>query len=171
MNLAGPTHLLRCACGTVECVGRGAPIGTAVCYCDDCQQAAQQIEALPGAPAVTDPDGGTALTLFPAKRFEVVRGADRLAPLKLRLDSATSRMVAQCCNSAMYLAFDKGPYWVSVLRNRLEGELPPIEFRHMTRHRTSSLPFPDASPRSPGFAPRFVARVLWKGVIGWFGKS
>lgn len=171
MNLAEPTHLLRCACGTVECVGRGKPIGTAVCYCDDCLAAARLIEALPDAPPVADPDGGTALTLFHAKRFEVLRGADRLAAHKLRPESATSRMVAQCCNSAMYLAFNKGPYWVSVLRNRLEGELPPIEFRHMTRYRTSSLPFPDTSPRSLGFAPRFVARVLWKGIIGWFGKS
>ena len=170
MKLAEPTHFLRCACGTVECVGRSEPIGTAVCYCDDCQQAALQIEALPGAPPVADPDGGTALTLFHAKRFEVLRGADLLTAHKLRPESVTSRMVAQCCNSAMYLAFDKGPYWVSVLRNRLIGELPPIEFRHMTRNRTSSLPYPDKAPRSNGFAPRFVFRVLWKGIASWFGK-
>ena len=171
MNSLAPAHVVRCACGTVKCVWRGAPIGTAVCYCDDCQAAARQIEALPSAPPVVDPDGGTALTLFHARRFEVMRGADQLNAHKLRPESVTSRMVAQCCNSAMYLAFDKGPYWVSVLRNRLEGELPPIEFRQLTRYRTSSLPFPDALPRSPGFAPRFVFRVLWKGLAGLFGKS
>ena len=169
--MAEPTQFLRCACGMVECVGRGKPIGTAVCYCDDCQAAAREIEALPSAPPVVDPDGGTALTLFHAKRFKVLRGADRLAAHKLRPDSVTSRMVAQCCNSAMYLAFDKGPYWVSVLRNRLVGELPPIEFRHMTRFRDSALPFPDMAPRSSGFAPRFVFRVLWKGLASWFGKT
>ena len=169
--MAEPTHLLRCACGTVECVGRGKPIGTAVCYCDDCQQAARQIEALPGAPPVADPDGGTALTLFHAKKFEVVRGSDRVTALKLRPDSTTSRMVAQCCNSALYLSFDKGSYWVSVLRSRLVGELPEIEFRHMTRYRSSALPFPDQAPRSTGFAPRFVLRVVWKGIANLFGRS
>ena len=35
MSELAETHPLRCRCGAVECVGQGAPIGTAVCYCDD----------------------------------------------------------------------------------------------------------------------------------------
>ena len=163
-------HVVRCACGTVECAGRGKPIGTAVCYCDDCQAAAQQIEMLPGARPVTDPDGGTALTLFHVKRFETVRGAERLIAHKLRPESATNRMVAGCCNSAMFLAFDKGPHWVSVMRNRFVGELPPIEYRHMIRYRSSTLPFPDAAPKSQGWALGFVFRVLRNGIASMFGK-
>ena len=62
MSKPAPTHLLRCTCGAVQCVATGDPIGTAVCYCDDCQAAAKQIEALPGAATVMDSDGGTALT-------------------------------------------------------------------------------------------------------------
>lgn len=154
------THLLRCACGGVECIGNGKPIGTAVCYCDDCQTAALEIEALPAAPAVTDPDGGTALTLFRANRFEIVRGAEHLVAHKLRPASATSRMVTSCCNSAMFLSFDKGPHWVSVMRNRFIADKPPIEYRHMTRFRTSTLPFPDAVPTYSRFPSRFLATVL-----------
>lgn len=160
MTQPRPDHVLRCACGQVECHGAGPVIGTAVCYCDDCQAAARQIEALPDAAAVADPDGGTALSLFHRRRFAVVRGADHLAPHRLRDESPTYRMVATCCNSALYLGFDRGPFWVSTLRNRFVGELPPIEFRHMTRYRTSTLPYPDDAPRSSGFAPRFIARTI-----------
>jgi hypothetical protein len=160
MSKAGGTHLLRCQCGAVECVAQGEPIGTAVCYCDDCQAAAQQIEALPGATAVMDPDGGTGLTLFRASRFAAIRGADQLVPHKLRPDSITNRMVAGCCNSAMFLSFDKGPHWVSTMRNRFVDELPPIQFRHMTKYRTSTLPYPDNVKTHPKFPLRFLGTVL-----------
>jgi hypothetical protein len=155
-----PHAILRCHCGQVTCRAEGRPIGTAVCYCDDCQAAAQQIEALPGAPPVMDPDGGTALTLFRANRFAVTSGAERLVAHRLRQGSKTRRMVAGCCNSAMFLAFDSGPHWVSAMRNRFVGEGPPIEFRHMTRYRASSLPYPDAVRTHPKFPVRFLWRVL-----------
>ena len=137
-----------------------APIGTAVCYCDDCQAAARQIEALPGAAPVMDPDGGTALTLFRTNRFTVARGGEHLAAHKLRPQSITKRMVASCCNSAMFLSFEKGPHWVSALRNRLVSEQPPIQFRHMTKYRTSSLPYPDQLKIHRKFPARFLAMVL-----------
>ena len=160
MSEAAETHLLRCQCGAVECIGQGAPILTTVCYCDDCQAAARQLEALPGAPPIMDPDGGTALTLFRANRFAASRGGERLVLHKLKPESITSRMVASCCNSAMYLAFDKGPHWVSTVRNRLVGEVPPVKCRVMTRYRTSSQPYPDKAPTSAGFSLRFLGSMI-----------
>lgn len=160
MSEPAETHLLRCQCGAVECVGQGAPIGTAVCYCDDCQAAGREIEALLGATSVLDPDGGTALTLFRANRFSATFGAEKLVPHKLRPDSVTNRMIASCCNSAMYLSFEKGPHWVSALRNRFVGTKPPIEYRHMTKYRTSPLPYPDELKTYPKFPVRFLALVL-----------
>jgi hypothetical protein len=160
MSALAEVHLLRCQCGAVECTGQGAPIGTAVCYCDDCQAAGLQLQALPAAALVLDPDGGTALTLFRANRFDVTRGTEKLAPHRLRPESATMRMVASCCNSTMYLAFDKGPHWVSVLRNRFVGAKPPIDFRHMTKFRASPLPYPDSVQTYPRFPVRFLALVL-----------
>jgi hypothetical protein len=46
-----------CACGRVELAAIGAPIVSNVCYCRDCQQGSRQIEALPNAGLVRDPDG------------------------------------------------------------------------------------------------------------------
>ena len=115
---------------------------------------------MPGAAPVLDPDDGTALTLFRANRFVVVRGVEKLVPHKLRADTITNRMVASCCNSAMFLSFDKGPHWVSVLCNRFAGEQPPIQFRHMTKYRTSALPYPDDVKTYPKFPVRFLGLVL-----------
>jgi hypothetical protein len=164
------THLLRCQCGAVECVGQGAPILTVVCYCDDCQAAARALEALPVAPLVMDPDGGTALTLFRANRFAATKGADNLVPHKLKPDSITNRMVASCCNSAMYLAFDKGPHWVSTVSNRLVGAVPPVKFRVMTRYRRSTLPFPDAAPTAKGFSLRFLGSMIRDAIAVKLGR-
>jgi hypothetical protein len=164
------THLLRCHCGAVECIGKGAPILTVVCYCDDCQAAARELEALPGAPLVMAPDGGTALTLFRANRFAATKGADKLVPHKLKPDSITNRMVASCCNSAMYLAFDKGPHWVSTLRNRLVDEVPPVKYRVMTKYRTSPLPYPDAAPTAKGFSLRFLGSMVRDAIAQKLGR-
>lgn len=160
MSKSAETHLLRCRCGAVECVGQGAPICTAICYCDDCQAAGHELEALQGAPPVLDPDGGTALSLFRNNHFTIPKGADNLVPHKMRPDSATNRMVSSCCNSAMYLSFDQGPHWVSTLRNRFVGDRPSIEYRHMTKYRTSTLPYPDDLETYPKFPLRLLATIL-----------
>ena len=170
MTRSAETHLLRCQCGAVECIGQGAPILTTVCYCDDCQAAARQLEALPGAPPMMDADGGTALTLFRANRFAAARGGERLVSHKLRPESITSRMVANCCNSAMYLAFDKGPHWVSTIRNRLVGDVPPVKYRVMTRYRTSTLPFPDNAPTAKGFSLRFLGSMIRDAIAAKVGR-
>src|SRR6185437_6203938 len=48
-----------CACGNVELELRGPPIMIVSCYCDSCQEGGRRIEALPNAPPVLQPDGGT----------------------------------------------------------------------------------------------------------------
>lgn len=156
---------LRCACGAVECGIDGPPISTAVCYCDDCQEAARQIEALGNGPAITDADGGTALSLVRKDRFTIRKGADLLRAHKLKPDTVTNRYVTTCCNSALYLGFDKGPFWVSVMRNRFAGApLPPVAMRIQAKYRTSSLPYPDDAPVYQSFPKSFVARLMWEWV-------
>jgi hypothetical protein len=71
-----------CACGSVELAAIGAPIVSNVCYCGDCQQGSRQIEALPNAGPVRDPDGGTAYILYPAYR---ARFQGDLPPLQMRI--------------------------------------------------------------------------------------
>ena len=117
---------------------------SAVCYCDDCQKGARQIEALPNAGAVADPDGGTPYILYRKDRFACTKGADLLKSYKLKQTSATNRVVATCCNSAMFVNFDRGPFWVTAYRARFHGDLPPLQLRICTKFKPNLR---RASPR------------------------
>lgn len=156
--------VLTCRCRQVECHGDGAPILTACCYCDDCQAAAQQIAALGEGPLVADPDGGTALCLIRNDRFAHIRGAELLVAHKLRPESPVSRMVASCCNSAMYLQFADGRFWVSAMRNRINGTQPAIGSRLATKFRDPSQPWPDDAARYKGIPARLILLMLGE----WF---
>ena len=161
---------LSCQCGAVECAIHGAPITTDVCYCDDCQEAARQIEAQGDGPPVADPDGGTALSLVRDDRFTIRKGAELLRAHKLKPESATNRYVATCCNSALYIGFDKGPFWVSVMCNRFTGAPPPVAMRIQTKYRTSPLPYPDDAPTYPTFPKALVATLMWEWVKKLAGR-
>lgn len=167
---AGPGFHASCACGKVTMETRGKPIVTAVCYCDDCQAAGRQIEALPGAAPVLDADGGSALVMYRRDRLSCVRGADLLKAMKLRPDSPTNRYVASCCNSAMYLGFDDSKHWVDVFRGRVEGTAPPIEVRMCTRFLPAGTEIPKDLPSSSGFHVGTVAKVMGARLAMLFGS-
>ena len=150
----------RCRCGAVELAAFGQPIVASVCYCADCQAAARQIAARADAPAVADPDGGTEYLLFRKDRFECVAGAERLQAFRLKETSATRRMIASCCGSAMALAFNDARHWVSAYRARFVGDVPPLEMRICTKFRTSAAPLDARVPNYPGYAPRLIVRLL-----------
>jgi hypothetical protein len=141
----------------------------AVCYCDDCLAAARAIEAS-GGPPVADDDGGTALSLFRNDRFSHSKGAELLTAHKLRENSPTSRMVASCCNSAMYLAFADTRFWVSVMNNRFVGEKPLIESRLAVEFRDPALPWPDGAPRYHGYPKRYLFRLLGQWIAMKLGR-
>ena len=106
------TFVARCRCGVVEVRARGQPILVTACYCDDCQAAAQRIAASAGiTPA--DPDGGTELMVFRRDRIACTQGVDRLQAVRLSDTSKTRRMIAGCCTTPMYLAFDDKRPWAS----------------------------------------------------------
>jgi hypothetical protein len=149
-----------CACGTVRLEAKGAPMITAVCYCDDCQKAGQQMQAAPGAPPVLDSDGGTAMVMFRKDRLRCVEGQDRLTTVKLNPESPTNRFVASCCNSAMYLGFDDAKHWVDVYRNRIAGEPPAIQARVCTKFRQSDEPLPSDAPAYASYPPGLIPKLL-----------
>ena len=124
---------LQCACGKVEIAAVGAPILTVACHCQDCWDGGRRIEALPEAPRIVDADGGTGYVLYRKDRISSVRGAELLQSHKLKAQSITNRVVASCCNSGLYVNFDRGPHWVSVYRARLGAAAPPLEMRINTR--------------------------------------
>jgi hypothetical protein len=150
----------RCDCGQVELAMRGAPIASVACYCDDCQAGAGKIEALPNAAPVKNPDGGTSYLVYRKDRMECSKGKERLQSHKLRPDSATYRVVATCCNSAMYLGFDDIKHWVDVYHFRVQGAVPPIEMRVCTRYKPAGGEDLNDVPSYPRFAPKFLGRLL-----------
>lgn len=155
-----PTMIASCACGSVELEALGAPIVSAVCYCDDCRMGADQIEALPNAGVVRDPDGGTSYMLYRKDRFECTAGAELLKPYKLRDTSPTNRVVATCCNSAMFVNFDRGPHWVSAYRARFRGDLPPLQARICTKSKPDGLVLSDDVPSYRSYPPSFIVKLL-----------
>ncbi len=154
------TTRVSCACGKVEYEATGKPIVTAVCYCDDCQRGARQIEALSGAVPVLGDDGGTAFVLYRKDRFKCTKGHELLMDLRLKENSPTRRVVSQCCHSAMYLDFQKG-HWVSVYRARLQGALPPIQVNVQTRFKPDPEHTPPGIPSYRAVPPRLFAKILF----------
>ena len=148
-----------CACGTVRCEAVGTPIVSGVCYCSDCQEGGRRIEALPGAPRVRDEDGGTPMLAYRDDRFRCVSGADKLVAYKLSDKAPTRRMVASCCNSGMFLKFERG-FWTSSYRLRYSGELPPIEMRNQTRDRKAATELPSDAPSFSRFPMRLFAKII-----------
>ena len=159
-----------CICGEVALEARGAPMFAAVCYCDDCQAAGRQIEALPGAAPVLDPDAGTPLVMFRKDRLRCVCGQERLSAHKLTPASATNRYVASCCNSAMYLGFDDAKHWVDVFRSRIDGPAPPIQARVCTRFRPEGTELPGDAPAYRSFPPAMIFRIIGAKIGMMFGR-
>jgi hypothetical protein len=61
-------------------------------------------------------------------------GQQYLEEHRLKPDSPTRRVMAKCCNSAMFLDFTKG-HWLSMFRNRFPAGAPPLEMRLITKER------------------------------------
>jgi hypothetical protein len=165
-----PHMTATCSCGGVELRAFGRPIANSVCYCNDCRKGAGQIEALPKAGAVADPDGGTAYILYRKDRIECSKGAQLLKSYKLKETSVTNRVVATCCNSAMFVNFDRGPHWVSAYRARFHGELPPLQWRMCTKSRLEGVVLPDDVPSHRGYPPGLVVKLLASRVAMLLGR-
>jgi hypothetical protein len=149
----------RCSCGSFELEAIGAPIISVACYCDDCQEGSRQIEALPNAGPVRNPDGGTAYLLYRKDRIKCTKGAQFLQKYKIRENSATKRVVASCCNSAMFLNFEKG-HWFSVYRARFQEHVPPLQMRIQTKFKPKNGDVPSDVPSYPAFPLKFMAKLL-----------
>jgi hypothetical protein len=146
-----------------ELKGSGVPIVSNICYCADCQKGSHQIEELPNAGLVMDPDGGTAYILYRKDRIECSKGAALLKSYKIKENSVTNRVVATCCNSAMFMNFDKGRFWVSAYRARFRGDVPPLQMRICTRFKPAVVVLPNDVPSYPGYPLRFMAKLLGSG--------
>jgi hypothetical protein len=149
----------RCLCANVELEVIGDPITSTVCYCESCQEGSRQIQALPNGHPVCDSDGGTAYVLYRKDRVEYSKGSQLLRGYKLRDESSTNRVVATCCNSPMFLNFEKG-HWLSIYQTALRGDLPPLEMRVHTKSKPTGIDLPDDVPSYSGYSFRFMAKLF-----------
>jgi hypothetical protein len=149
-----------CVCGRVEVEAIGAPIACGVCYCDDCQEGARRIEALPGAHAVAEADGRTSCILYRKDRIKCSKGVSLLKNHKITDNSVTNRVVAICCSSAMFMNFDDTRHWVAAYRSRFHGDIPPVQMRICTRYKSEAVALPNDVPSYPGYRMKFMAKLL-----------
>ncbi len=148
-----------CRCGAVAFDVVGAPIVCAACYCESCQEAGRRIEQIADAPPVLGADGGTDFILHRKDRVLCVKGGEKLQEHRLKPGSTTRRMVAGCCNSAMFLEFSQG-HWLSLYRGRLSEGAPPLEMRVMTKNRRAGVELDAAVPSYATHSAKFMWRLL-----------
>lgn len=136
--------VIRCRCGEVELQLTGKPILTAVCHCDDCQRAAHELELLPNAPQILDSTSGTPYVLYRKDRVACIKGNSLLRDHRIEKEAFTKRVIAACCNSPLYLDFEKG-HWLSLHRDRFGDNAPPIQMRTQTRFIPKTVSVPSIS--------------------------
>ena len=149
----------KCQCGKVKFEAVGLPILTCSCYCTSCQEAGRQFEQLASAPPVLDPDSGTGLILYRKDRVQCVTGQQYLDEYRLKPNSPTRRVVAKCCNSAMFLDFTKG-HWLSMFRNRFPTGAPPLEMRVWTKQRRVGVELADDLPNYSGHSSKLMLKLI-----------
>jgi hypothetical protein len=148
-----------CQCGKVKFEAVGPPILTASCYCTSCQEAGRQFEQLASASPALDSDSGTGLILYRKDRVRCMTGQQYLEEHRLKPDSPTRRVIAKCCNSAMFLDFTKG-HWLSMFRNRFPTGAPPLEMRVMTKERRVGVELADDVPNYSGHSGKFMLKLI-----------
>ena len=151
-----------CSCGKVQFEAVGAAIVTAACYCASCQTAGHRFEQLSPSMPVLDRDGGTGFVLYRKDRVRCTKGEALLREYRLKPESTTRRVLATCCDSAMFLEISKG-HWLSLYRNRFASGAPPVEVRTMTKDKRPDVEFVDDVP-SPA---THSAKFMWKLLAAW----
>jgi hypothetical protein len=148
-----------CRCGKVKLEGTGRPILAAACYCASCQDAGSRFEQLAAAPPVLNPDRGTDYVLYRKDRVHCVAGQEHLREHRLKPDSPTRRVIATCCNSAMFLDFSKG-HWLTMYRDRFPAGAPPVEMRVMTKDRRDGVALAGDVPNFDTHSGKAMLRLV-----------
>ncbi|WP_033074649.1 GFA family protein [Sphingopyxis sp. MWB1] len=147
-----------CSCGQVAFELSREPIMTVSCQCQSCQTAGAHFAAT--GTSTLDDYAGTPVVMFRKDRVRCIAGSERLADYRLSPDAPTRRVVAACCNTPMFLEFEKG-HWLSIYRDRLPvGDRPPVELRTMTADQPPHIELPDDVPNLSHHSARFMWRLL-----------
>jgi hypothetical protein len=146
-----------CRCGQVQLQLDKAPILTAECHCTSCRSAGQQLSA--AAPVLED-NGGTQYVLYRKDRVHFTRGFELLREHRLTPTSPTRRVVASCCQTPMFLEFQRG-HWLSVYSRLWPADARPlIELRTMISDRKDAPALPNDVPNARYQSLGFMAKLL-----------
>ena len=152
--------VLTCTCGQVALEVQGAPIVSVECLCADCQSAGTFLRTLPGASSTLDEKGATSFVLYRKDRVWCRKGQDLLREHRLSKDSSTRRVIASCCNTAMFLEFTSG-HWLSIYGGLWPAaNLPALELRTMTRSRREGVVLPDDVPNPSTHTFSFYGKLF-----------
>lgn len=154
------TSLIGCACGRTRLKVQGEPFLVSECLCNSCREAAARLARLPGAQPILTEYQATPCAEYRKDRVEIASGTEHLKAFHLTADAGSRRVVADCCNTPLFLEM-KGAHWLSVYLH-----LWPKESRPKPELRTMVSDLPDAS-RLPGdilnlktHHMRFYAKLL-----------
>ena len=106
------------------------------------------------------------MILYRKDRVRCLMGQQHLEEHRLKPDSPTRRVIARCCNSAMFLDFTKG-HWLSMYRNRFPADAPPLDMRVMTKERRAGVELPDDIPNYGGRSGKFMVKL----VVAWIAMG
>jgi hypothetical protein len=154
------TTLLSCACGQVHLRAEGAPIVNVECCCNSCRTAGTRLQTLPTARPMLEPNGTTRFVLYRKDHIHVVQGAAHLKEHRLTPASKTHRVIATCCNTPVFLDFERG-HWLSLYGCLWpEDKLPALEMRTMTMDLPSGTKLPNDVPNPSRHTLSFFAKLM-----------
>jgi hypothetical protein len=137
-----------------------APILRAECHCTSCRTAGAQLQQLPAAKPLLEANGGTQFVLYRKDRVQFTRGMKLLREHRLTPSSPTRRVVASCCDTPVFLEFERG-HWLSIY-SRLwpENQRPAIELRTMISDLADASALPNDVPNARRQSLSFMAKLL-----------
>lgn len=151
---------LACACGQVQLEAERAPIISTECHCNSCRAAGAQLEAAPAAPPILEANGGTRFILYRKDRVNFLKGAELLREFRLTPQAPTRRVIANCCNTPVFLEFENG-HWLSLYSGLWpQGALPPPDLRTMTSDLPNDAALADDVPSGKRQTALFYAKLL-----------
>lgn len=123
---------LSCRCGDVSLAMNGSPFMVVECCCNSCRDAGERFLALSPEAATFAHNGAVPFVMQRNDRVNITHGKEHLAVHRLDVTATTSRVLATCCSTPMYLQM-KGGHWMSLYGTLWRDEQRPTpEMRTLT---------------------------------------
>ena len=154
---------LSCRCGKVALALEGVPFMVVECCCNSCRDAGERFLKLSRDASTFAENGTVPFVMQRNDRLTIISGEEHLAVHRLNDKATTSRVVATCCNTPMYLQM-KGGHWASVYGTLWEDDQRPA-----AQMRTLTVDFPDPAALSTDI-PNLKTHSLpfyWRLFIAW----